>query len=360
MRKDIQDLAWSALPKEFKEEVKKEYLVHHESGDMKYSYGYSDALTDFFGEHNLTSDAEEDEMLTVPRKDIVKIFAGQTEVQKSLSVESIGHHVAAAQTEVLYNLFGSKCLLEDSSKSFGELLGIMNDLVNKIIDKLDSKTAEPEPAEPSSQNPPENCDKANHISTDDNKPFEAKFKVGDKVRIVKDLYHGNKYKNDVTEIVYVDDDPLCPYKVDIYDEKYGGGLWYSESALEHYTEPKFKVGEKVMHKGVLRVIDLIDTVTHSYHLSNGNYYAEWVDESDLEPCTEAGEYVNLSQKNVNCDKEFDTILKDSFRNERRLNIAVQILSGIVASSKPCKHPIKRALELTDALIGECEKGGSDV
>lgn len=53
----------------------------------------------------------------------------------------------------------------------------------------------------------------------------------------------------------------------------------------------------------------------------------------------------------------DSIIKDSFRNERRLNIATQILSGIVASSKPCKHPVKRAIELTDALIDECEKGG---
>ena len=56
---------------------------------------------------------------------------------------------------------------------------------------------------------------------------------------------------------------------------------------------------------------------------------------------------------------FNTILKDSFQNERRLNIAAQILSGIVASGKPCRQPVKRALELTDALIAECEKGGDN-
>ena len=56
---------------------------------------------------------------------------------------------------------------------------------------------------------------------------------------------------------------------------------------------------------------------------------------------------------------FNHILKDSFRNERRLNAAAQILSGIVASGKPCRQPVKRALELTDALIAECEKGGGN-
>lgn len=58
-------------------------------------------------------------------------------------------------------------------------------------------------------------------------------------------------------------------------------------------------------------------------------------------------------------EHFNTILKDSFQNERRLNIAAQILSGIVASGKPCRQPVKRVLELTDALIAECEKGGDN-
>lgn len=83
MNKELIDRVWKILPAEFKEEVKKEYSVHHESGDMKYSYGYSDALTDFFGEHNLTSDAEgEDEMLYVRRKRVQEMFA---EAQKSCS-----------------------------------------------------------------------------------------------------------------------------------------------------------------------------------------------------------------------------------------------------------------------------------
>lgn len=51
------------------------------------------------------------------------------------------------------------------------------------------------------------------------------------------------------------------------------------------------------------------------------------------------------------------ILKDGFRDQRRLNIAVQILSSIVASDKPYRRPVKRAIELADALLSEGEKGG---
>ena len=56
---------------------------------------------------------------------------------------------------------------------------------------------------------------------------------------------------------------------------------------------------------------------------------------------------------------FNTILKDSFKNERRLNIAAHILSGIIPPGKPRRQPVKRTLELTDALVAECEKGGDN-
>ena len=36
---------------------------------------------------------------------------------------------------------------------------------------------------------------------------------------------------------------------------------------------------------------------------------------------------NLSQETANCDKHFDNILKDSFRNERRLNMAASATSA---------------------------------
>ncbi len=56
------------------------------------------------------------------------------------------------------------------------------------------------------------------------------------------------------------------------------------------------------------------------------------------------------------DKHFDNILKEGFRGHNRLHIAAILLSGILAGP-PQRYPIKRALELADALIAECEKGG---
>lgn len=79
-----------------------------------------------------------------------------------------------------------------------------------------------------------------------------------------------------------------------------------------------------------------------------------ISKSDNKPT----ENVNLSQETANCDKRFDNILKDSFSKEHRLNAAAIVLAGIVAGEAPARHPVKRALELTDALIAECEASSS--
>ena len=60
MDKNLQDHVWSVLPKEFKEEVKKEYYdCKHYNADA-----CAIELETVFGKHNLTSDAEEEELLT--------------------------------------------------------------------------------------------------------------------------------------------------------------------------------------------------------------------------------------------------------------------------------------------------------
>lgn len=146
MDKTTQDLAWRVLPKEFKEEVKKEYRKGYVCETLT-------MLITLFGHHNLTSDAEGEEILTVPRKDIVELFQ---EVQKTISqckgtalaVQSVGIK------NVLWSFFGSKCLPDNVATSAPNV-----DSSHGNIDSL-------------SQNPPENCNKANHISTDDSKPAE--------------------------------------------------------------------------------------------------------------------------------------------------------------------------------------------
>lgn len=72
MNKELQDLAWRSLPKEFKEEVKFEYLrVATKVIKSNYDLGFMNAHEGMYGIHNLTSDAEgEDEMLYVSRKKV--------------------------------------------------------------------------------------------------------------------------------------------------------------------------------------------------------------------------------------------------------------------------------------------------
>lgn len=105
MDKTIQDLAWSLIPKEFKDEVK---IIFSGYNNTKLSVVRSE-LMNIFGFDNLTSDAEEEEILMVPRKNIVELYQ---EVQKTisqckgtaLSIQSVGIK------NVLWSFFGSKCL----------------------------------------------------------------------------------------------------------------------------------------------------------------------------------------------------------------------------------------------------------
>lgn len=109
MMKELQDIAWNCLPKEFKEEVK---AMYNRPFLNDLDFGYKSALLNLFG-HNLTSDAEGEEMLYANKSKVQKIFAGQTEVQKSTPCGTILHHEAAAKAELLYTLFGSKCLPDE-------------------------------------------------------------------------------------------------------------------------------------------------------------------------------------------------------------------------------------------------------
>lgn len=95
MDKTTQDLVWSVLPKKFKEEVKKEYY-HDDSNPFELAL-----LENIFGIHNLTSDAEGEEMLTVSRKRVQDLYNYH---------KSRGHHLAG---DSLIKLFGSKCLPDE-------------------------------------------------------------------------------------------------------------------------------------------------------------------------------------------------------------------------------------------------------
>lgn len=144
------------------------------------------------------------------------------------------------------------------------------------------------------------------------------------------------------------------------------------------SEPRFKVGDKVVvcyrleHDKIGRIQEVLYNGYYDIDYGGGRTEHHII-ESRLEPYTEANEKSrNLSQETANCDKHFDNILKDSFRNERRLNIAAIAMQGILSNPQLLKIAIetyqeeigspdiyvavaKTAKEQADALIAECER-----
>lgn len=113
MDKTLQTTAWNCLPREFKEEVKKIYQ------EAENGWIVEDTLENIFGIHNLISDAEGEEMLTVPRKKVQEKWQRAYEQEEKYSR---AQDSPIAREELYYNrgimsvidtLFGSKCLPDE-------------------------------------------------------------------------------------------------------------------------------------------------------------------------------------------------------------------------------------------------------
>lgn len=255
MNKEQQDYVWSTLPKEFKEEVKKEYRKCFNDSWYESSYlrGRLRMLRELFGGHNLISDADENGV-DIPKLDKMLNEAFEKETADSL---------------------------------------------NERVDSME---------EPKSDSP--------KLSM---KPIKSKVSVylatAEEDEEFRSLLHKNGFK------------------------------WSSGGSLKDYScwSERYKYqNTHCLYPNKVATYWGTETPTLTFSEFKKEYF---------------GENVNHRQNIANCDKQFDNILKDSFRSERRLNIATQILSGIVASPKPCEHAVKRALELADALLAKCEKGG---
>ena len=123
MTEEIQRITWSCLPKEFKEEVKKMYRKYIECRneyDSNRRKGRANVMAKIicmntiFGTHNLTSDAEGEEMLCVPRKKVQEFYAKCKEATKNpYSYPDYSHESALSRMALLDILFGSKCLPDE-------------------------------------------------------------------------------------------------------------------------------------------------------------------------------------------------------------------------------------------------------
>lgn len=227
-------------------------------------------LENVFGIHNLTSDAEGEEMLMVPRSKVIEIYNPEYD------------------GDTLYELFGSKCLPDNVATSASN------------VDDLEPKKSRCE-----------KCGAPNssicaHMNCQDYKlQSELKFCKDDKFRYKKNP--GEVYTVDhITDdgrVFYWDKDPDGLSKACIVNPDY----------IELYTEPE------------------ASTCTQMYTDNCSSQYSR---------------------------QDFDSIIKDGFSKERRLNIAVMIAQGIL-SCDLCQSPdtlAKSALHYADALIKEVEKG----
>ena len=139
-------------------------------------------------------------------------------------------------------------------------------------------------------------------------------------------------------------------------------------------EPKFKEGDRAIYcipekqRIKARVVNvrqrsgstLFNTLfNYDIRLDDGRT-ANWVDEQWLLPDND-DQVRAVTEK---ASEQFDTIVKGGFRNERRLNIATQITASIYANDKASSRfdsieaLVRKALEISDTLIAECEKGGN--
>lgn len=131
------------------------------------------------------------------------------------------------------------------------------------------------------------------------------------------------------------------------------------------AEPKYHIGQRVRHIPT-RLVDVIDGISQSapyiYHFKHmvDPINGQGIFESDLEPYTEPKE------DHIVQDHEMvDRLIKDGFRDERRLNIAAQMMQGLICvplipgcnPNPPAEQLAQTAFRLADAFIAEAEKGG---
>lgn len=173
MNKEQQNKAWACLPKEAREEIKRLFSKANAADN----YTAIGVFLKIFGNHNLTSDTEPEEMLMVERKKVIRKYK-----------------------------FANICDKDHSDKKYWE--GAENTLIKLFGDKcLPDK-------EPSVQD-------------------EPKFKVRDKVRLNFEQYKDGEY--DTIDTIIKSD-----YSIYLYHLK-NDGESYAERYLEPYTEPEQKI-----------------------------------------------------------------------------------------------------------------------
>lgn len=179
MNKTAQNLTWNCLPLEVKKEVKRQYQIASNAKEH-----FTECTLEYlFGSDNLTSDAEEEEMLTVSRKRVQEMYYYNEDI---LFIDPT-HSAAILLKKKLQDLFGSKCLPDQ--KEFAE-----------------------------------------NANCKESKPAEPKFKVCDKVKDISSPHDDGIYR--------VDDIKKSSDGFIYHIQGLIGKSNVKESDLEPYTEPE--------------------------------------------------------------------------------------------------------------------------
>lgn len=120
MTTELQNKVWSLLPKEFKEEVKDCYKTAKAQHKENFHLEVEAALIReriimleyFFGFHNLTPDAEEEELLTCEKYKVEEALNYCDELDSI----SGSHNMLNWGKQMIVYLFGSKCLSDETKQ----------------------------------------------------------------------------------------------------------------------------------------------------------------------------------------------------------------------------------------------------
>lgn len=180
---------------------------------------------------------------------------------------------------------------------------------------------------------------------------------------IQKLYSSTKKVNDPSSKDYING------VLNTLDTLFGSKCLPDETVSDCYqltepklAEPKYHIGEEVRYNGyVYEVEGLVGKNRYALKGLNFDLDEDMID--PYEPYTEPEkESRSLSQNIVDCDKMVDNILKDSFRNGRRLTIAAMAMQGMLSnttrfSSYEISDLVRISLNCADALITESEEGG---
>lgn len=334
MDKTLQDHVWKYyLPKEFKEEVKKLYTdaldasnSPHEPDDRKWGNYRVTLLEKLFGKHNLTSDAEGEEMLIIPRSKAIEVF-------RYFNNSPTQRHYFAIILNKLKYLFGTKCMPDE--KQIAENVNCSDPKPAEVMTEeryqyLNSLSLEDYDNETSVEEQRRFCEYQHkhhpdeviylqtHSNDEEPKPAEPKFKVGDKVRL-KDVY----------EIDEVDEDrEMVGLKGCAYMEDFDN--------LEPYTEPILQPSSQVKE-------------TKASVETGDNLFGQHFEATSIATHGKTENHIADVGKMM------------------RLNIAAIVLQGFVSNpdwsnfkeknnAELRQKMAKGALDFADALIAESEKG----